>query len=172
MAKLTKKATPKIIELVRAIDTGMGKNISFDEAWDIIGEYIGVEVEMVCNTNNVTTMVMYKGDDEIGKLSWNNVFIKENGDWDWNRIYKDAIEYMMKNKIVKKPRQSHPQKKTNNNIINKKSTLNEAQDNIDDLKKKKQSLYQKLRKWKMKGKDVTVLQKEYDNICSALKSGK
>lgn len=170
MAKLTKKATQKIIELVQSIKPGTGKNTSFDEAWDIISEYVGIEIKMTCDIKDNTIIVLYKEDKEIGRLNVNNSYIREKGDWDWNIIYKDIIEYMIKNKIVKKPRVQI--KKSNvattaNNIYNIKSN-DGITDEVQQLKKKKSSLYQKIREWKKKGKDVSELEKEYNSIIESL----
>lgn len=173
MAKLTKKATQKIIELVQAIKPGTGKNTSFDEAWDIISEYVGIEIEMTCDIKDNTIIVLYKEDKEIGRLNINNSYIREKGDWDWNIIYKDIIEYMMKNKIVKKPKakKSIVATATNNNIYNIKSN-DGITDEVQQLRKKKSSLYQKIREWKKKGKDVSELEKEYKLIIESLYNSK
>lgn len=159
MVKLTRKATTKIIDLVQAIKPGTSKNTSFDEAWDIIANYTDISIEMICDVNDNTFIKLYKGDNEIGRLELKNSFIREKGDWDWNIIYKEIIEYMMKNKFVKKPRLQKKVQSEPNNIYNKK------QDPIDpDRKKKKMALYMKIRNWKKKGKDTTELEKEYNML--------
>lgn len=171
MAKLTKKATQKIIELVQAIKPGTGKNTSFDEAWEILAEYANIEADMLCDINDNTIIALYKGDKEVGRLNVNNSYIKDKGDWDWNIIYREVIEYMMKNKLVKKPRvqikKSNVATTTNNNIYNIKSN-DGITDELQQLKKKKSSLYQKIREWKKKGKDVSELEKEYNSIIESL----
>lgn len=177
MGKLTKKATSKIIDLVQAIDHSMGKNISFDEAWEIISEYVGIEGDIYTTNSGVTKFTLYKGEDIVGTLEWNNddVFMLDQGDWNWTKIFNDVIEYMMKNKLVKKPRsKSREHISTSNKNYNIKTsdtpqTPSTSMD-IDELKRKKSSLYQKIREWGKKGKDVTELKVEYDNICAQIKA--
>lgn len=173
MRKLTKKATSKIIDLVQAIDHSMGKNISFDEAWEIISEYAGIEGDIYTANNGVTKFTLYKGEDIVGTLEWSNddVFMLDQGDWNWTKIFNDVIEYMMKNKLVKKPRsKSKEHTTTSNKRYNIKTPTTPPTSNIDELKRKKSSLYQKIREWSKKGKDVTELKAEYDNICAQIKA--
>lgn len=176
MGKLTKKATSKIIDLVQAIDHSMGKNISFDEAWEIISEYVGIEGDIYTANNGVTKFTLYKGEDIVGTLEWSNddVFMLDQGDWNWTKIFNDVIDYMMKNKLVKKPRAKSkeyiPTSNKNYNIKTSDTPQQPPTSNIDELKRKKSSLYQKIREWNKKGKDVTELKAEYDNICMQIKA--
>ncbi len=168
MAKISKKATAKIIELVQSIDKSIGKNISFVEAWGIIAEYVGVEGSITTDVHNSTIFEIYKDDQVIGSLSWDNAFDPLQGTWDWTLMYKDVIEYMMSHKLVKKPRTSKkvvvvPTK------VDKQST--KVDNDLDTLKRRKNTLYRKIRNIRLKTPtaDVSGLVKEYDEICSKLK---
>lgn len=105
MAKISKKATTKIIDLVQSINPKVSKNTSFDEAWHIIAEYINIEYSIYTSIKLGTKFTIHVKDKNIDILTWsNNDVFTEDGDWDWTTIYKDAIEYIISHKMVKKPR--------------------------------------------------------------------
>ena len=105
--KESKKASAKIITLIQAINPKVSKNTSYNEAWEIISEYAGFEGDIKnSNKNSTTTFTLYKGEKIIKEFVWENAFKPLEGDWDWTLIFSEVIEYMMKNKLVKKPRKS------------------------------------------------------------------
>lgn len=105
--KISKKIPQKIYTLTQAIKPDISKNTSFDEAWDIISEYSGLEGELrTTHKTKKTIFILSKSDKEIETFEWDNkeVFKEAEGDWDWTKILSVVLEYIIKNKIVKKPR--------------------------------------------------------------------
>ena len=105
--KMSKKASAKIISLVQAIDSKASKNTCYNEAWDIISEYGDLDGELkTVDKTSKTSFTLYKGEKILHEFEWSNetVFDKTCGDWDWTVIFSEVIEYIMKNKLVKKPR--------------------------------------------------------------------
>ena len=105
--KESKKIPAKIYSFVEAIKPGISKNTSYDEAWDIIAEYGGLDGEVrSTHQTKQTRFILMRGEKEICDFDWDNkeVFKESEGDWDWTKIFSEVIEYVMKNKIVKKPR--------------------------------------------------------------------
>ena len=164
--KLSKKATTEIIEFVRAINPKASKLTTFDEAWEIIAEHgdlMGDLKTKPFKCGSGTTFILYKEDggeiENIKEFKWKNEEVYDKGDWDWSRIYKDVCEYIIKNKVVKKPRAKKSNKTKPNNVSD------DCNVDIETLKKKKFNMYQNIRYAKSKGKNVEEMIKEYNIIC-------
>jgi hypothetical protein len=87
MAKASKKASSSIISLVQAIDSSKSKLISYDEAWEVISEYTGIEggIYNSIKTNKTVFTLSIKSDDEdieIGKNEFDSKDVFLDGDWD------------------------------------------------------------------------------------------
>lgn len=176
MGKISKKIPEKLFGFVQSIKPNVSKNTSYDEAWQIIAEYFDIEGEIGTDHKGNTKFTIFKNDKEISSINIPNVFDKECGDWEWTILFKTTIEHLIKNKIIKKPRSSSNNVKnvspTQNNIIyNKKSSSNNVY-TLDECKRLKSSLYQKIREWKNKGKDTSLLEEQYKQIQETIKSMK
>mgnify|MGYP006991647192 CR=1 FL=1 len=201
MAKASKKASATIISLVQAIDPTKSKLISYDEAWEVISEYTGLIGGLTMSIKKGTHFNIYKekGDEqiEVASIEFPTDEVFTEGDWDWTKIFKTTIEYLMKNKLVKKPRNKKQsstsvckpvlkQAKTkqisqidinlnNSSSENKntvKSQLNELslKSDIKELRRKRDNLSCKIWDWRKKGKDVTSLEIEYKMIQETIKN--
>ena len=109
MAKLSKKANVDIISFVLAIDPNQSKLTSYDEAWDIISEYGGITGNLYTGKNKKQSktrfdLIKESNESVIYTFEWNNKDVFCEGDWNWTKIFKDVLDYVIKNKIVKKPR--------------------------------------------------------------------
>ena len=188
--KFSKKASSNIISFAQAIDPNVSKLISYNEAWDIISEYGGITGGLYTQHNkkhSLTTFDIIKesNDEIIHSFSWRNEDVFNEGDWDWTKIFKEVLEYILKNKIVKKPRSKKPSKthqisketEKMNKYISSKKSLVKSQENtvkfdsmsIDELKRKKTALYSRIYDWRKKGKDATKLINEYNELSKYLK---
>ena len=121
--KLTRKASKNIVELAQACNPSLTKNTSYDEAWESIAEYGNLTCTMglSCKTGNTTfnliKIVTKKGEEieeVLNQFTWPNniIYIEKDGDWDWTTIFKDVLEWIVANKVVKKPRKTRKDKKT------------------------------------------------------------
>lgn len=194
MAKASKKASSSIISLVQAIDSSKSKLISYDEAWEVISEYTGIDggIYNSIKTNKTVFTLSIKSDDEdieISKIEFDSKDVFLDGDWDWTVIFKTVIEYMMKNKLVKKPRTKKDGSKSDGKYVLKRSKTAQiskisteltkslpkeekavkSQD-IQELRKKRFKLSCKISNWKKKGKDITQLEKEYNELRQIIKN--
>ena len=187
---MSKKASSNIISFVQAIDQKASKLTSYDEAWDIISAYGGITGNLITNNykkKHGTVFEIIRESDEsiIHKFEWSNDKVFCDGDWNWTLIFKDVLDYIIKNKIVKKPRSNKTQissqiskisSKVNKCLPEKKNTV-KSQENavkidsmdIEELKKKKTALYGRIRDWRIKGKDTTELIKQYNKISELCK---
>ena len=117
--KISKKASTDIISFVKAIDPQASKLTSYDEAWEIIAEYGGLIGDLKTKSvrqGPTTTFTLYKENGSelknIHEFVWENKEVFDKGDWDWTIIYKEVCEYIIKNKLVKKPRAKRQSKKS------------------------------------------------------------
>lgn len=114
MSKISKKASANIISLVQSIDPNASKLTSYDEAWDIISEYGGITGNLYTGKNKKQSKTKFElikesNDSIIYTFEWDNKDVFADGDWDWTKIFKEVLEYLIKNKLVKKPRKKKTQ---------------------------------------------------------------
>ena len=114
MSKISKKASANIISLVQSIDPNASKLTSYDEAWDIISEYCDLTGNLYTQHNSkqsLTTFDIIKEstNETIHSIEWQNKEVFADGDWNWTKIFKEVLEYLIKNKLVKKPRKKKTQ---------------------------------------------------------------
>ena len=103
--KISKKATLKIIKVVQKIDPSKSKLTTFDEAWDIIATKYGFYGNLITKSMEDTIFELLLDDEantKIYQFNWSNDKVFECGDWDWNVIYKDVLEFIIKNKLFTK----------------------------------------------------------------------
>lgn len=185
MSKLSKKASANIIAFIQKINPNISKQTSYDEAWEVISEYGKITGNLTTHHNSkrkVTQFDIIKESDDsvIYSFQWDNEKVFCEGDWDWTIIFKEVIEYVIKNKIVKKPRKTAQISQKNSkqyklSSLTKNSVKSQENDvkidsmSVDELKRKKNALYGRIRDWKIKGKDATELIKEYNKISELCK---
>ena len=158
--KMTKKASVKVWKIASKFQPSISKNITFDEAWEIIAKEGNLEGAIETNRNRVTVFKLYKNDDVIDTYNFPDSF--KEGDWDWNTIYKTVLEDVISRRLYKT-------KKSNKQQIQKPI---KSQESKEDLKRLKFNLKMKIKHWANKGKDVSELIKELQELESKLKSFK
>ena len=178
MEKYTKKATAKIFAEVLKVDPKASKLTSLDQAYVILMTHWDLELSIYKPLREPTKVALFRDDLIVKEWKFENGWDDKEGDFDWNTIYKDTLEDIIKHKLYKRPKLGkRAQKKYEEEVAKAKVEL-EKQEKIEDippikpepelsleqLKKKKDNISAKLSMWKRKGKDVTELQKEYDEI--------
>ena len=101
--KYTKKASARIIKEVQKINPKAPLTTTFDQAfvllmttWDM---ELGVET-----TNTSTTCAISRDGSVVHTMEFDNVWDDKTGDWNWNVIYKDALEHIIKTRMYKRPK--------------------------------------------------------------------
>ena len=101
--KYTRKATARIIKEVQKINPKAPLTTTFDQAfvllmttWDM---ELGVET-----TNTVTACAIYRDGSVVHTMEFDNVWDDKIGDWNWNVIYKDVLEHIIKTRMYKRPK--------------------------------------------------------------------
>ena len=196
MAKV-KKASSKVIELVQVINPKASKLTTFEEAWVIIAEKFDLEggIEKFCENSKpgpITRFTIYykvKGESTIlNTLEWGNdiAFDEREMDWNWSLIYKDVLEWLIKNRIttkdaaikgraikIKKGKEFVATKNSKANVgnaVEDKVEVKPKEVNPQDLKKEKDKIYHAIYNAKKAGKDYTDLQAKYDEIVEKMKN--
>lgn len=98
----TKKCTPQIYEKVLNIKSDAKKTTTLDQAWVILSEAYGLEGELA-STPNSSKFILYKDNKIVNEFKWDTSNWLD-GDFDWNFIYKEVLEYCVIKKIFKKKR--------------------------------------------------------------------
>ena len=152
MNAVSKKASTKAVDfLVKLTGKPYGLSTSWETVYNIASEKMGLEMDVRTTSlkyGDNTTLTYYKGEEKAGESVLPNAdaFDKSAGDWQWNYIYKTAVEWMMGSTKKKTKRASA------------------AITGVEDLRKKKHQLYMKIRYMKGKGQDTKALEKEYSEI--------
>lgn len=101
--KYTKKASARIIKEVQKVNPKSPLTTTFDQAfvllmtaWDM---ELGIET-----TNTVTTCAIYRDGSIVHTMKFDNVWDDKTGDWNWNVIYKDVLEHIIKTRMYKRPK--------------------------------------------------------------------
>ena len=100
--KFSKKASSNIISFTQAIDPNISKLISYNEAWDIISEYCDITGNLYTQHNSKQSITIFdiireSTNETIHSIEWQNKEVFADGDWDWTKIFKEVIEYLIKN---------------------------------------------------------------------------
>ena len=104
-------------------------------------------------------------------------------DFDWNLIYKDVLEKIIKNRLYKRPKLSKRALKKKeeakqeaiieaNKEREAKEIAKKKEEELVSMRKKKNNLQQRIYDWKKKGKDASELIQEYNRVSKKLKEMK
>lgn len=181
--KISKKASSYVINIVQKINPQATKLTTWDQAWNIISEWASLEGELISNNNrrsNDTTFELSKGDKILKVFTWPTTEVFEGGDWDWTKIFKEVIEYIFKEKIIKTPRKKRSdvgetrkqpvqRAKTAQISSSKQEAKKGVSKELEALKKRKMSLYHKIYNLQLKHKDAKEYIIQYNNITEQIK---
>jgi hypothetical protein len=178
MEKYTKKATAKIFAEVLKVDPKAPKLTSLDQAYVILMTHWNMELSIYKPLHEPTKVALFRDDEIVYEWQFENAWVQNLGDFDWDTIYKDTLEDIIKKKLYKRPKLSKRAQKKHDEEVAIAKMEREKQEKIEEippqkpepelsleqLKKKRDNMSAKLSMWKKMGKDVTELQKEYDEL--------
>lgn len=178
MEKYTKKATAKIYAEVLKVDPKASKLTTLDQAYVILMTNWDMELSIYGSVNASTKVALFRDEEIVYEWEFEKAWMQNVGDFDWDTIYRDTLEDIIKKKLYKRPKRSKRAQKKHDEEVAKAKLEREAQEKIEEippqkpeselsleeLKKKRDRISVKLSDWKKKGKDVTELQKEYDEL--------
>lgn len=184
MEKYTKKATARVLKEVLKYNPKASGFTTLDQAYVILMNAWDMEID-VANDNNKTTSTLYRDGDKVHTWQLGSCWIAQEGDFDWNTIYKKVLEDIIRLKLYKRPKLGkRAMKKLEEERAKRKPEIEdegvtkaiktkvEPKLTLQDLRKKRDNLSVKLWDWKKKGKDITQLQKELDEIKAKIKNFK
>jgi FtsZ-binding cell division protein ZapB len=135
------------------------------------------DLELSVETKKTTICQLYRDNETVYKWEFDDIF--NEGDWDWNVIYKTTLEDIIKLKLYKRPKltkkqlkQKEEAKKLEEKTKQEKQKPVVLQLSIEDLKKKRSNLSAKISNYRKQGKDVTSLEHEMDEIRKLIKNTK
>lgn len=182
MEKYTKKASARILKEVLKVNPKASGFTTFDQAFIILMDHWDMELA-VENYEGRTNCILYRDGDKVYNWDFKNLWDEKIGDWDWNTIYKTILEDIVKQKLYKRPKlgkralKKLEEEKKNKKVVEveedavTKATLTKTEKPVSilDLRKKRDNLSVKIHDWKKKGKDVTELMKELEEIKEKIK---
>lgn len=185
MEKYTKKATARILKEVLKVNPKASGHTTFDQAFVTLMTHWNLELGIETDSNNMTTCTLYRDSDKPKIWKLKDVWDQKEGDWDWNTVYKTILESVIKEKLYKRPKlgkralaKLEKEKSVKPVIVENddadvmgtaKLTKIKQVESIEDLKKRKGNLQVKKSDWKKKGKDISEIEKEIDDINNTLK---
>lgn len=175
MEKYTKKTSARILKEVLKVKPQASKLTSHDQAFVIL--MTEWDLELSVETKKTTICQLYRDNEVAYKWEFDDIF--NEGDWDWNVIYKTTLEDIIKHKLYKRPKLTKKQLKQKEEARKLEEKANQEKQkpvvpqlSIDDLKKKRSNLSAKISNYRKKGKDVTSLEHEMDEIRKLIKNTK
>ena len=178
--KYTKKATARIITEVLKIDPKASKLTSFDQAFVKLMTHWDMELGIITKLNQPTVVTLYRDEETPYEWSFENAWIDNVGDYDWNTIYKTVLEDIIKMKLYKRPKLGkRAQKKRDEEIVKKKAAVEDKKVekpiptiSLQELRKKRDTLSVRIYNGKKKNKDVAELEKQLADIKKQIKEYK
>lgn len=193
MEKYTKKANAYIMKHVLKVNPNASGRTTLDRAYVLLMTEWDLEGDLVSTTTE-TTFKIWRDGEVCHSLVWPKKVAKneKEGDWDWDLIYKDVLQVIIKDKLYKRPKlgkraaaklakeREEAAKKAaleakkaaaeKNAKKAKEAAKASAEKDIELLKKRKKQLYMKIYNDKKKGIDTTHLQKEHDELVDRIKN--
>ena len=193
MEKYTKKANAYIMKQVLKVNPNASGRTTLDQAYVLLMTEWDLEGDLVSTTTE-TTFKIWRDGEVCHSLVWPKKVAKneKEGDWDWDLIYKDVLQVIIKDKLYKRPKlgkraaaklAKEREEATKKAALEAKKAAAEksakkakeaakasAEKDIELLKKRKKQLYMKIYNDKKKGIDTTHIQKEHDELVDRIKN--
>lgn len=176
MEKYTKKANAYIMKQVLKVNPKASGRTTFDQAYVMLMTEWGLEGDIVTTTTE-TTFKIWRDGEVCHTLTWprEKSFNEKEGDWDWDLIYKDVLQVIIKDKLYKRPKigkraaaklakEKEEEAKKARVEKEKKEAAEQLNLDIAAAKKRKNNLSVKISDWKKKGKDTSELRKEWEML--------
>ena len=176
MEKYTKKATAKIFAEVLKVDPKASKLTSLDQAYVILMTHWDLELSIGKSVKEPTKVLLYRDGFVVKEWVFENGWDDKEGDFDWNSIYKETLEDIIKKKLYKRPKLGKRAQKEYDEKVAKAKMEMESQESqeeiqqvepeltLEQLRKKRDNLSVKIYNWKKSGKNVDELEKEYESL--------
>lgn len=184
MEKYTKKANAYIMKHVLKVNPKASGRTTFDQAYVMLMTEWDLEGDLVSTTTE-TTFKVWRDGEVCHTLTWpkKKSFNEKEGDWDWDLIYKDVLQAIIKDKLYKRPKigkraaaKLAKEKEEAVKLAAKEVAKKQAEEklllDIEEAKKKKNNLSAKISMYKKKGKDTSELRKEWETLRDFLKNNK
>ena len=179
--KYTKKANAYIMNHLLKMNPKASKLTSFDGAYVYMMNEWNLDGDLELS-KGIVSFKIWRDDEVVETLTWPKVkaWIDKEMDFDWNLIYKDVLEKIIKNRLYKRPKLSKRALKKKeeakqeaiieaNKEREAKELAKKKEEELVSMRKKKNNLQQRIYDWKKKGKDPAALIKELDEVCEYLK---
>lgn len=176
MEKYTKKANAYIMKQVLKVNPKASGRTTFDQAYVMLMTEWDLEGDLVSTTTETTFNVLRDG-EVCHTLTWpkKDSFNEKEGDWNWDLIYKDVLQAIIKDKLYKRPKigkraaaKLAKEKEEAAKLATEKAAKKQAEEkllmDIEETKKKKNNLSAKISMYKRKGKDTSELRKEWEEL--------
>ena len=184
MEKYTKKANAYIMKHVLKVDPKASGRTTFDQAYVMLMTEWDLEGDIVTTTTE-TIFKVWRDGEVCYTITWPRTksFNEKEGDWDWDLIYKDVLEAIIKDKLYKRPKigkraaaklakEKEEEAKKAREEKEKKEAAEQLCIDIAAAKRRKDNLSVKISDWKKKGKDTSELRKEWEMLKDFLKNNK
>lgn len=184
MEKYTKKANATVMKHVLKVNPNASGRTTFDQAYVILMTEWDLEGDLASTTTE-TTFKIWRDGEVCHTHTWSKKesFNEKECDWNWDLIYKDVLQTIIKDKLYKRPKigkraaaklakEKEEATKLEAEKAAKKQAEEKLQMDIEEAKKKKNNLSAKISMYKRKGKDVTSLRKEWEELDNFLKNNK
>lgn len=184
MEKYTKKANATVMKHVLKVNPKASGRTTFDQAYVILMTEWDLEGDLVSTTTE-TTFKVWRDGEVCHTLTWTKKesFNEKEGDWNWDLIYKDVLQAIIKDKLYKRPKigkraaaklakEKEEAAKLEAKKVAKKQVEEKLQMDIEEANKRKNNLSAKISMYKRKGKDTSELRKEWEMLRDFLKNNK
>jgi hypothetical protein len=183
--KYTRKASARIIKEILKFKPKVPGNTTFDQAFTILMEEWDLEMSIKRKYTGETICQLYRDEETVKEWVYENdsAWIEKDGDWDWNIIFKDVLEDIIKLKLYKRPKLGKRAQKKQDEKIAKlkeeriKAAEFEAKANdkvpFEVLKQKRNQLSSKITNWKKAKRDpieIAELQKQLNEVKLQIKN--
>lgn len=103
--KYTKKASARIIKEVQKINPKASLTTTFDQAFVLLMTEWDLELGIEKNDNTITTTLHKDGNSsELFKWSTKDAWSEKDCDFNWDFIYRNVLERIIKDKLYKRPK--------------------------------------------------------------------
>lgn len=158
-----KKVSSKIFDYLPSLK----KSATWEDAWGYLCDNTSFEgsVSSKCLTKGTpdqpseraTYFEIWKDDKLYDTLTLpGECFIEKDGGFDWDAIFQPVFEYLIKNKLIKKPK-------------NGKEVIAQAATTIEDLRRERNNLTMRIYSWKKAGKDASELERQKEILNKRIK---
>ena len=181
--KYTKKATARILAEVLKVNPKASNLTTLDQAFVILMTHWDLELGIINKLNQPTKVSLYRDETIPAEWEFENGWDEKQGDFDWNTIYKEVLEDIIKRRLYKRPKLGKKAQKKYDEEVAKlkeekvKAAEAEAKQGekvpFEILKQKRNQLSSKITNWKKAKREpneIAELQKQLDEVKLQIKN--